>query len=53
LGEWAFNVVGWLLTAVAVSLGAPFWFDLINKFVNIRMVGQKPPTASDVRAPAA
>lgn len=30
---WA---VGWLLTAVAVSLGAPFWFDLLNKFMVVR-----------------
>jgi hypothetical protein len=27
---------GWLLTAFAVSLGAPFWFDVLNKFVNFR-----------------
>jgi hypothetical protein len=47
-GEWFFNVCGWLLTAMAISLGAPFWFDLINKFINIRMVGQKPSTAQDL-----
>jgi hypothetical protein len=45
LSEWTYNILGWVLTAVAISLGAPFWFDLINKFVNIRMVGQKPSTA--------
>ncbi len=28
--------LGWLLTAFAVSLGAPFWFDLLNKFVVVR-----------------
>ncbi|CAN5825946.1 hypothetical protein BH18ACI4_BH18ACI4_10640 [soil metagenome] len=27
---------GWLLTAFAISLGAPFWFDLLNKFIVIR-----------------
>ncbi|MGZ5436846.1 MAG: hypothetical protein ACXWID_02705 [Pyrinomonadaceae bacterium] len=27
---------GWLLTALAISLGAPFWFDLLNKFIVIR-----------------
>ncbi|PSJ40961.1 hypothetical protein [Allosphingosinicella deserti] len=27
---------GWLLTALAVSMGAPFWFDLLNKFMVIR-----------------
>ncbi len=29
-------VVGWLLTAFAVSLGAPFWFDLLNRVMVIR-----------------
>jgi hypothetical protein len=27
---------GWLTTAIAVSLGAPFWFDLLNKFMVVR-----------------
>jgi hypothetical protein len=27
---------GWLLTAFAISLGAPFWFDSLNKFMVIR-----------------
>src|SRR5438105_309948 len=30
------SVLGWLVTALAVSLGAPFWFDLLNKFMVIR-----------------
>jgi len=33
---------GWLITALAVSLGAPFWFDLLNKFINIRGSGKAP-----------
>jgi len=28
--------IGWLLTALAVSLGAPFWFDVLNKIIVIR-----------------
>jgi hypothetical protein len=27
---------GWIATALAISLGAPFWFDLLNKFMVIR-----------------
>jgi hypothetical protein len=35
--EHAFSpVIGWLLTAFAVSLGAPFWFDMLNKIMVIR-----------------
>jgi hypothetical protein len=30
------SICGWLLTAFAVSLGAPFWFDLLNKFIVVR-----------------
>jgi hypothetical protein len=33
---WAIKVTGWLLTAMAISLGAAFWFDLLNKFMVIR-----------------
>ena len=33
---------GLLVTVCAVSLGAPFWFDLLSKFVNIRRAGIKP-----------
>jgi hypothetical protein len=29
-------VGGWLISALAVMLGAPFWFDLLNKFMVIR-----------------
>jgi hypothetical protein len=27
---------GWIFTALALSLGAPFWFDLLNKFMVVR-----------------
>jgi hypothetical protein len=33
---WLTSLLGWLVTACAVSLGAPFWFDLLNKFVVVR-----------------
>jgi hypothetical protein len=33
---WATKVLGWFLTAAAISLGAPFWFDLLNKIMVIR-----------------
>jgi hypothetical protein len=49
-GHWGFNVLGWLLTAIAVSLGAPFWFDMLNKLVNLRLAGVKPEKATPVPA---
>ena len=36
------KILGWIVTALAVSLGAPFWFDLLRKLVNIRTSGKKP-----------
>ena len=30
------SLPGWLLTAFALTLGAPFWFDLLNKMMVIR-----------------
>ena len=36
-GAWYLRLVaGWLMTAFAVTLGAPFWFDMLNKFMVIR-----------------
>jgi hypothetical protein len=31
-----YNFWGYLLTALAISLGSPFWFDLLNKLVKLR-----------------
>ncbi|HTQ04738.1 MAG TPA: hypothetical protein VMI54_12820 [Polyangiaceae bacterium] len=36
------KVLGWFLTAIAISLGAPFWFDLLNRFVNLRHTIERP-----------
>ena len=42
---WARRIAGWLFTAVAISLGAPFWFDLLNKFINLRAAAPPPAKA--------
>ena len=34
--DWLVVLCGWLVTAFAVMLGAPFWFDVLNKFMVIR-----------------
>ncbi len=38
---WFYKILGLLVTTMAVSLGAPFWFDLLNKLVNLRGVGKE------------
>lgn len=40
--DYVLKPTGWLLTMVAASFGAPFWFDLLVLLVNIRNVGRKP-----------
>ncbi|MDX6382686.1 MAG: hypothetical protein QOK48_259 [Blastocatellia bacterium] len=34
--RWFLRIIGWLVTALALSLGAPFWFDMLNKFIVVR-----------------
>lgn len=57
---WPFNwyrttfwpkLIGLLITAFALSLGAPFWFDMLNKVINIRSAGRAPDERS--KAPEA
>jgi hypothetical protein len=41
--EWILvKVLGLLLTAGAASLGAPFWFDMLNRVISIRAAGKAP-----------
>jgi hypothetical protein len=35
-GNGLLILLGWIITTFAISLGAPFWFDLLNKFMVIR-----------------
>ena len=54
VGFWtflSFKLLGWTLTAAAVSLGAPFWFDLLQKIAQIR--SSTKPVASAPVTPAA
>ncbi len=41
------TVIGWIVTALLVLLGAPFWFDLLNRLVSVRAAGTKPPPAAE------
>lgn len=37
---WIGRMLGWLVTVAAVSLGAPFWFDLLSKVARLRAAGK-------------
>jgi hypothetical protein len=40
--SWPSKLAGWMITIMALSLGTPFWFDLLNKLVNLRGAGPAP-----------
>jgi hypothetical protein len=46
VGKWFssvyFNFFGLFLTAIAISFGGPFWFDILKKIIALRAVGVKP-----------
>ena len=48
LGYWFLRFLGMLFTGLAISFGAPFWFDLLSKLTNLRTSGPPPakPAAS-------
>lgn len=37
---YAVKAIGLLITTLAAMLGAPFWFDLLNKLINLRSGGK-------------
>lgn len=41
---------GWIVTALAVSMGAAFWFDLLKRLIHIRNAGVRPEDADKQRA---
>lgn len=50
VGGWLELLTGYLLTAFAVTLGAPFWFDILNRLMIIRAT-VKPAEKSKEEAP--
>ena len=51
--NWFLKMLGWFITGIAVSLGAPFWFDILNKIMVVRSTvkpnEKSPNEASDDR----
>lgn len=47
-GPWHLSnhFLGTLITALALTLGAPFWFDALSTLINVRMAGNKPAAPS-------
>lgn len=51
-GGWV-TILGWLITTLAISLGAPFWFNLLNKVIKLRASDTKEQPTSTSSVPAA
>jgi hypothetical protein len=41
-GDWWIKLLGFLISAGAAMQGAPFWFDILKKLVNVRGTGTNP-----------
>jgi hypothetical protein len=46
VGGWLLKILGIVLSSFAIVLGAPFWFDVLNKVINVRLSGNPPRTTS-------
>jgi hypothetical protein len=42
LVNWGIKLAGLFISVIAIQLGAPFWFDTLSKFINIRSAGTPP-----------
>ncbi len=42
-------IVGWIMTVMAISLGAPFWFDLLSRISHLRATGANKATRAKGR----
>ncbi len=47
---WWYKLIGWIVTAISISLGASFWFDLLKMLVNIRGSGPAAAPAPNTNA---
>jgi hypothetical protein len=34
-------IAGWFVSGIAIAMGAPFWFDLLGKVMNVKNAGKK------------
>jgi len=47
MGPWLLKLLGWLITAAALTFGAPFWFDVLGKLARVRNAGGVASTTDD------
>lgn len=42
LTGWVLKLIGLIISGIAAAQGAPFWFDILKKIINIRATGANP-----------
>jgi hypothetical protein len=40
LPSWL-TIFGWIISAIAISMGSSFWFDLLGRFIDVKNIGKK------------
>jgi hypothetical protein len=50
--EWLLKIIGLFITALAIAMGAPFWFDVLGKLVNLRKTGKAETEKTPSETPA-
>ena len=50
--DWLVAIAGWLITAIAVLFGAPFWFDALQRITRLKGSGPSPAEKKDQTAAA-
>jgi hypothetical protein len=53
--NWLFppmrSFLGWVVSGLAIAMGAPFWFELLGKIINVRNSGKPPAKISVHQSP--
>lgn len=47
VGSLALKLLGWIVSIIALSMGAPFWWDLLNRFGSLQSTGNRPAPPND------
>lgn len=47
LWQTLLTIFGWLISAIAISMGSSFWFELLGKIINVRNTGSKPASSAN------
>jgi hypothetical protein len=50
ISSLSITLFGWIISAIAISMGSSFWFDLLGKLINVKDIGKIPNPNSSSRS---